>query len=280
MGLFGKLFSKEACVFCGNEVGAMHRSKLKGGEYACNECAAKCSEFVRLSEMDKDTVEQHIKFMEKRSGIYDNQFKGKAQDTYFNNRRNYGLAFCDELGMVAIINFKNKRKNTEVLRYDEIASYEPYYENTTQDNKEVFKESGIILRVLPAGRMMSDADSKRGMRQHPYITRDIKLCFRTEEKEQDYADNAAAHLDNIFGVNDGKRGLFQFGMTKEEKRQVEAGAKMAGLIGSAIKGAAAGSVDEEKLKEQFMDAGAAADAANTGGLSKYSNAADAAEAAG
>ena len=278
MGLFGKLFSKEACVFCGNEVGAMHRSKLKGGEYACNECAAKCSEFVRLSEMDKDTVEEHIRFMEKRSGIYDRLFNGKAQDTYFNNRRNYGLAFCDELGMVAIINFKNKRRNTEVLRYDEISSYEPYYEKTTQDGKEVFKESGIVLRVLPAGRMMNDTDKQRGLRQHPYITRDIKLCFRTDEKEQDYADNAAAHLNNIFGVNDGKRGLFQMGMTREEKRQVEAGAKMAGMLGSVIKGAVTGNVDEEKLAEQFKDAGAAADAANTGGLSKYSKAADAAEA--
>ncbi len=123
MALFGKLFSKEACAFCGKEVGAMHRSKLKGGDFACNECAAKCSEFVRLSEMEKDTVEAHIQFMEKRSAIYDNQFKGKAKNTFFNNRRNYGLAFCDELGMVAIINFKNKRQNTEVLRYDEIASY-------------------------------------------------------------------------------------------------------------------------------------------------------------
>ena len=120
MGLFGKLFSKEACVFCGNEVGAMHRSKMKGGEYACNECAAKCSEFVRLSEMDKDTVEEHIRFMEKRSGIYDRLFNGKAQDTYFNNRRNYGLAFCDELGwwLSSISRTKGKiRKSFAMMRY-------------------------------------------------------------------------------------------------------------------------------------------------------------------
>ena len=266
MGLFGKLFSKEACAFCGKEVGAMHRSKLKGGEYACNECAAKCSEFVRLSEMDKAAVEEHIRFMEKRNGIYDKLFNGKPQDTYFNNRRNYGLAFCDELGMVAIINFKNRRQNTEVLRYDEIASYEPYYEKTAEDGKEVFKE------------MMNDDAVKRGMRQHPYITRDLRLCFRTDEKERDYADNAAAQLDTIFGVSDGKRGLFQFGPTREEKRQIEAGARMAGMLGSVIKGAVTGDADEEKLAQQFNDAGAAADAANTGGLSKYTKAADAAEA--
>ena len=278
MALFGKLFSKEACAFCGKEVGAMHRSKMKGGDFACNECAAKCSEFVRLSEMEKDTVEEHIHFMEKRSAIYDNQFKGKAQDTFFNNRRNYGLAFCDELGMVAIINFKNKRQHTEVLRYDEIASYEPYYDKTTQDGKEVLKESGIILRVLPAGRMMNDSDKKKGLRQHSYITKDIKLCFRTDEKETDYADNAAAHLDFIFGVNDSKRGLLQFGPTKEQKRQMTAGIEMAKLMGSAIKASASGEIDEDKLKEQFETAGNAADLANTGGLAKYSKAADAAEA--
>ncbi|MCR4787097.1 MAG: DUF4428 domain-containing protein [Lachnospiraceae bacterium] len=276
MGLFGKLFSKQVCAFCGKEVGAMHHSKMKDGEYACNECAAKCSEFVRLSEMDKNTVAEHMSFMEKRSGVYNSMFSGKSQNTFFNNRRNYGLAFCDELGLVAILNFKKNRINTEVLRYDEIASYEPYYEKTTQDGKEIFKESGIILRVLPAGRMMNDPEKQRGLRQHPYITRDMKLCFRTDEKETDYADNAAAHLDFIFGVNDSKRGLFQFGSTKEEKRQIEAGAKMAGMLGSAIKGAVTGNVDEEKLKEQFAAASDAADAANTGGLLKYSKAADAA----
>lgn len=51
MGLgdfFKKTFGKQACTLCGNECGVMHRTKIKGGEFVCNDCKRKCSMFVRL----------------------------------------------------------------------------------------------------------------------------------------------------------------------------------------------------------------------------------------
>ena len=42
MGLFGKLFSKEACIVCGNEVGSLKRKRLADG-IICKDCARKLS---------------------------------------------------------------------------------------------------------------------------------------------------------------------------------------------------------------------------------------------
>ena len=42
------LFSKEACVFCGTEVGMLKRSKLQTKEYICNECKKKTNPFARM----------------------------------------------------------------------------------------------------------------------------------------------------------------------------------------------------------------------------------------
>ena len=35
------LFSKESCILCGNEVGAMNRTKLNNGTFICSDCVSK-----------------------------------------------------------------------------------------------------------------------------------------------------------------------------------------------------------------------------------------------
>jgi len=47
------LFSKEACTFCGNEVGMMHRSKLRSKEFICNDCRNKLNPFARMDYTDR-----------------------------------------------------------------------------------------------------------------------------------------------------------------------------------------------------------------------------------
>ena len=48
------LFSKEACTFCGKEVGAMHRSKLATKEYICSDCRNKTHAFARMDYTSRD----------------------------------------------------------------------------------------------------------------------------------------------------------------------------------------------------------------------------------
>lgn len=35
------LFSKENCIICGSEVGALNRTKMDDGSYICSNCVAK-----------------------------------------------------------------------------------------------------------------------------------------------------------------------------------------------------------------------------------------------
>ncbi len=58
------LFSKEACCFCGKEVGVMNRSKLTSGEYVCTDCKHLTNPFLRLDHMNREQVEAVMKEME------------------------------------------------------------------------------------------------------------------------------------------------------------------------------------------------------------------------
>ncbi len=55
------LFSKEACAFCGKEVGALSRTKIAGGDYICTDCKYLTHPFIRK---DKLNTEQTRALME------------------------------------------------------------------------------------------------------------------------------------------------------------------------------------------------------------------------
>lgn len=276
MGLFDSLFGKKTCALCGAECGAMHRDKIKNKEFVCNECARKCSANVRLSEMDKDTVREHIAFMEKRERIYQQKFSGVT--AYPSTVKEFGVKFSKDAGMLAIVDKRNHKNkvNHEVIRYDEIASYEYYREMnkpTQEGGQETFKEDGIILRLVqPLG--FTDDMEKRGLHPHPYIKREIKLCFRKSEKETDYADNAIQHLDVIFGKTSHSKPLF--GKSEAAKRDLQAKKDMAKLMGGIAKAAISGDTGEG-LQEQFTQTQQSVADAQTEGLSVYSRRADEAE---
>ena len=51
------LFSKEACTFCGTEVGALKRSKLATKEFICNDCKRKTNYFARMDYTSKENAQ-------------------------------------------------------------------------------------------------------------------------------------------------------------------------------------------------------------------------------
>ena len=285
MGFFSNLFGKQTCCLCGTECGPLKRDKIKDKQYICSDCTRKCSEYVKLSELDKNAVEDHIRFMEKREKIYQDLLQNSKCSALPSTVREKGIRFYDDYGFLVIAANKNTKNkvNHEVIRYDEVMSYEMYTEMnkpTEQGKPETFKEDGIILKLVAPNPNMGAADSSN-KNQHPYPwnTRDIKLCFRKSEKDTNYADNAIQHFDWIFGVHDSSKGLFNFGMSKEEKRDLQAKTDMAKLMGGVMKAAIKGEDPEgnEKLMEQMEQAQKSADDASSSGLAVYSRKADEAE---
>ena len=293
MGLgdfFKNIFGKKTCAFCGGECGMMSRTKIKGDEYICSKCDDLCSFHIQKYRFTKDELAGHMEYMKRSDRIYKEVILPNTQkhERYPSGTQRQGIEFFDDFGMFRIIDGSKDNKENypkELFRYDQVASYEPYLEESeeTDENgktKTVFGEGGIIIRLV--GALDDTTKMQKGLRAHPYITEEIKVCFATNDREKEnylkYAENAIWHFDYIFGVNDDQKGLFSFGMSTKEKRDLKAAVAFTKTAFDAVKIAKDGGEVSEEKKAEIMENMHAIDDAQTGGLSKYTRAADAAEA--
>ena len=291
MGLgdfFKNIFGKKTCAFCGGECGMMSRTKIKGDEYICSKCDDMCSNFIRKSRFTKPELEGHMEYMKRLDRIYKEVILPNVQkhECYPSATQRQGIEFFDDFGMFRIMDGSRDHKENypkELFRYDQVASYEPYYEEAEPEEAgkpKVFHEGGIIIRLV--GALDDTTKMQKGLRAHPYITEEIKVCFATNDREKEnylkYAENAIWHLNKIFGVNDDQKGLFSFGMSTKEKRDLKAAVAFTKTAFDAVKVAKNGGEITDEKKAEIMENMNAIDDAQTGGLAVYTRAADAAEA--
>ncbi len=65
MGLFGKLFEKKECDFCGGEIGLLGNRKLEDGNM-CKKCAAKLSPYLTdRRHTTVQTMQEHLAYRER-----------------------------------------------------------------------------------------------------------------------------------------------------------------------------------------------------------------------
>ena len=289
MGLgdfFKNIFGKKICAFCGGECGMMSRTKIKGDEYICSKCDDMCSNFIRKSRFTKPELEGHMEYMKRSDRIYKEVILPNVQkhECYPSATQRQGIEFFDDFGMFRIMDGSRDHKENypkELFRYDQVASYEPYYEEAEPEEAgkpKVFHEGGIIIRLV--GALDDTTKMQKGLRAHPYITEEIKVCFATNDREKEnylkYAENAIHHFDYIFGVE--SKGLFSFGMSKQEKRDLKAAVAFTKTAFDAVKVAKSGGEITDEKKAEIMENMHAIDDAQTGGLAAYTRAADSAEA--
>ena len=289
MGLgdfFKNIFGKKTCAFCGGECGMMSRTKIKGDEYICSKCDDMCSFHIQKYRFTKDELAGHMEYMKRSDRIYKEVILPNVQkhERYPSATSRQGIEFFDDFGMFRIIDGSKDNKEQypkELFRYDQVASYEPYYEEAEPEEAgkpKVFHEGGIIIRLV--GALDDTTKMQKGLRAHPYITEEIKVCFATNDREKEnylkYAENAIHHFDYIFGVE--SKGLFSFGMSKQEKRDLKAAVAFTKTAFDAVKVAKNGGEITDEKKAEIMENMHAIDDAQTGGLAVYTRAADAAEA--
>ena len=283
---FKNIFGKKTCAFCGGECGMLNRTKIKGDEYICGKCDDMCSFHIQKYRFTKDELRGHMEYMKRSDRIYKEVILPNVQkhECYPSATSRQGIEFFDDFGMFRIIDGSKDNKEQypkELFRYDQVASYEPYYEEAEPEEAgkpKVFHEGGIIIRLV--GALDDTTKMQKGLRAHPYITEEIKVCFATNDREKEnylkYAENAIHHFDYIFGVE--SKGLFSFGMSKQEKRDLKAAVAFTKTAFDAVKVAKNGGEITDEKKAEIMENMNAIDDAQTGGLSKYTRAADAAEA--
>ena len=266
----------------------MSRTKIKGDEYICSKCDDMCSNFIRKSRFTKPELEGHMEYMKRSDRIYKEVILPNVQkhECYPSATQRQGIEFFDDFGMFRIMDGSRDHKENypkELFRYDQVASYEPYYEEAEPEEAgkpKVFHEGGIIIRLV--GALDDTTKMQKGLRAHPYITEEIKVCFATNDREKEnylkYAENAIHHFNYIFGVNDDQKGLFSFGMSTKEKRDLKAAVAFTKTAFDAVKVAKNGGEITDEKKAEIMENMNAIDDAQTGGLAAYTRAADSAEA--
>lgn len=285
---FKNIFGKKTCAFCGGECGMMSRTKIKGDEYICSKCDDMCSIHIRKSRYTKAELAGHMEYMKRSDRIYNEVAlkSEKRSERYPSATRRQGIEFFDEIGMFRIIDGDrdgNERYPKELFRYDQLASYEPYIEEKDAEEPgkpKQFCEGGIKISFVDINA--DTTKMRHGIRPHPYIMEEIKVCFAKDEREKElymiYVDNAIHHFNYVLGVNDDQKGLFSFGMSKAEKRELKANVAFVKTAFEAAKAAKNGGEMSEEKKAEIQENLNAMDDAQTGGLAEYSRRADAAEA--
>lgn len=275
---FKKTFGKQTCAFCGKEVGMMSRDKIKNDEFICSDCKRTCSRYIQVYRMTKDELLGHMEYMKRQGKLVESMEGLKARRVPSAGRQ--GILFYDEAGMFRIYDAdKDHRYAMEMIRYDQVAQYEPYLEEGEPDEpgkEKVFGECGVKITLV--GGMDDLSQMPKGLRAHPYITQEITIKVNDRDKHIGELDvnQIIGHFNYIFGVGDDTKGLFSFGPTKQQKREREAMKAMGGMFKEAIKAAKTGEVSEDAAAK-VTDAMNKVDDAATSGLAKYSRLADEAE---
>jgi len=276
---FKKTFGKQTCAFCGKEVGMLSRDKIKNGEFICSDCKRACSRYIQVYRLTKEELLGHMEYMKRQGKLVEAMESLKQRRVPSAGRQ--GILFYDEAGMFRIYDVdKDHRYAMEMIRYDQVASYEPYLEEAEPEEpgkEKVFGEWGVRITLVGAETDLTQLP--KGLRPHPYITNEISVKINDRDKHIGELDvnQIISHFNTIFGVNDNSKGLFSFGPTTQQKREGEAMKAMGGMFAAAVKAAKTGQVSED-VQAQVADAMNKVDDAATSGLAKYSRLADEAEA--
>lgn len=284
MGLgnwFKGTFGKQTCAFCGKEVGMMKRTKIKNDDFICSDCVYGCSRYIQKYRYTRDELLGHMEYMKRQDALY-RQLEGKFTLAVPSSTNKQSIEFYDDHGMFRIRDLSVDKQpwKKELFRYDQVAKYEPYLEESEPSEKgkpKEFSECGVDITLV--GAQTDVRELHKGLRAYPYITETIRVCVNNRDKHRGELEvnQIIAHFNAIFGVNDDTRGLFSFGPTTQQRREGEALKAMGSMFGAAIKAAKTGAVSEEDAAKVANTMNKVDDAA-TSGLAEYSRRADAAEA--
>ena len=273
-------FGKQPCAFCGNEVGMLKRTKIQNKEFICNDCSLGCSSYIQRYRYTKDELLGHMEYMKRQDALYQ-LLQGQFTLVVPSATSEQSIEFYDNHGLFRIRGKNDdQRRKKEFFRYDQVASYEPYLEESEPEEAgkpKQFDECGVDITLV--GGPDANDQLRPGLRAHPYVAETIRVCVNDTDRHigQLEVNQILAHFNAIFGVNDDTRGLFSFGPTVQQRREGEALRSLTSTLGAAVQAARTGEVSQETLNQvqQTMNK---VDDARTSGLAEYSRRADAAEA--
>ena len=220
MGLFSKLFSKEACSICSKEEGVLGRTKLADGAYICSDCRKKCSPFFKsIVRVDLEHVKKHMEYMDMLNNLYEKEFAtlpDESKKTYGKDSLIKGITFADDIGMFEIYNSDTKKYgHKELFRYDEIFDFKAYGKLNAEGSSKKYSEVGVTIKMLKALDVNFNQDS--------YVKDYAEEFTIATASQVDNIDESFLykHLNRILGISiEGKLGVYDDGKVRTEYRQM------------------------------------------------------------
>ena len=242
------LFSKEACAFCGAEVGMMKRSKLATKEFICNECKRKTNYFARMDYTSKDAAQRMMDTLAHESADFEAGFDA-AEGRFARAERSFNSW---DLGSKRV----HYRCNTTIgafqLNMSEMSRYEhipvfwfsqmmPYEFGSDGDMFDGMRRNKAMDPNAEYVQVEEDKGDDGKISRCTLIFPYDDPCIREIRIESDVdEDGARAFHDLADRINGDRRawiGKGEFDYERKSKMQVRnLGDTAAAALGAAIKG--------------------------------------------
>ena len=139
------LFSKEACEFCGTEVGMLKRSKLASKEFICNDCKRKTNYFARMDYTSKDAAQSMMETLGQEEADFEASFDS-AENRFQSAERSFKTW---DLGSLRVHYRCNTRLGAFQINLDAMSRYEhiPVFYFDTMIPYEFASENEILSDI-------------------------------------------------------------------------------------------------------------------------------------
>ena len=252
------LFSKEACEFCGTEVGMLKRSKLASKEFICNDCKRKTNYFARMDYTSKDAAQSMMETLGQEEADFEASFDS-AENRFQSAERSFKTW---DLGSLRVHYRCNTRLGAFQINLDAMSRYEhiPVFYFDTMIPYEFASENEILADIrrnevtnmnVNYVNVEESKDAEGNVTSAavviPYNSdciREIKLKGDIRNKEEEEAFYDFAQRINQDRINWLNNGLYD--QARKNKMQAR---NLGDTAMAALKAAATGGSVEEAVKQ-------------------------------
>ncbi|MBR2422801.1 MAG: hypothetical protein IKB09_10735 [Oscillospiraceae bacterium] len=267
------LFSKEACTFCGTEVGALKRSKLATKEFICNDCKRKTNYFARMDYTSKAAAQNMMDTLGQEAADFEASFDA-AEGRFAKAERSFNTW---TLGSKRV----HYRCNTTIgafqINLNEMSSYEHIpvfwfdrmmpYQFRAEGESELFTRRAEMINQNAEYVQVEETKGDDGKITRCTLTIPYDDgCIRQIKIQADTGDAAPFHdlADRINGDRKAWLSKAEFALEQKNKMQVRnLGDTAAAVLKAAVKGddvkeavkqgiEMANDIEEGKVKRGFF----------------------------
>ena len=259
------LFSKEACAFCGTEVGMLKRSKLKTKEYICNECKTKTNPFARMDYTSKDNAQlmmnslaQEADEFEKSFDSAENRFQSAERSFKTWDLGNHRIQYrCNtRLGGFQIISENHSRyEHIPVFYFDSMI---PYQFSSDNSNLSDFRKNEIMNRNAEYVTVSEDKDMEGKLTACTIIIPYNDECIREIRLNGNVNDESGKNVfyDLAERINSDRRVWIDNGIYNAQRKNEMQLRNLGDTAAAVLKAAATGGDVNEAVKEGINTANA------------------------